>query len=39
MIGYNFVVKEDKTTAKEFASKLQTIDPENEIAKQVLESK
>ena len=39
MIGYNFVVKEDKAAAKAFASKLQAIDPENEIAKQVLESK
>ena len=39
MIGYNFVVKEDKAAAKAFASKLQAIDPENEIAKQVLEAK
>ena len=39
MIGYNFVVKEDKEAAKAFATKLQAIDPDNEIAKQVLESK
>ena len=39
MIGYNFVVKEDKEAAKAFATKLQAIDPENEIAKQVLGTK
>ena len=39
MIGYNFVVKEDKEAAKAYALKLQAIDPNNEIAKQVLESK
>ena len=39
MIGYNFVVKEDKEAAKAFATKLQAIDPENEIAKQVLDTK
>ena len=39
MIGYNFVVKEDKEAAKAYALKLQAIDPNNEIAKQVLETK
>ena len=39
MIAYNFIVKEDKEAAKAFASKLQAIDPENEIAKQILEAK
>ena len=38
MIAYNYIVKEDKNAAKEFALKLQAIDPENEIAKQILES-
>ena len=39
MIAYNFIVKEDKEAAKAFATKLQAIDPENEIAKQILETK
>jgi len=39
MIAYNFIVKEDKDAAKAFATKLQAIDPENEVAKQILESK
>jgi len=39
MIAYNFIVKEDKDAAKAFATKLQAIDPENEIAKQILETK
>ena len=39
LISYYFVQKDDKETAKQYASKLQAIDPENEIAKQVLESK
>ena len=39
MIAYNFIVKEDKEAAKGFASKLQAIDPENEVAKQILEAK
>ena len=38
MIAYNFIVKEDKDAAKEYATKLQAIDPENEIAKQILGS-
>ena len=36
MIAYNFIVKEDKEQAKMYAEKLIQIDPENEIAKQVL---
>ena len=39
MIAYNFIVKEDKNAAKAFATKLQAIDPENEVAKQILKSK
>jgi hypothetical protein len=39
MIAYNFIVKEDKNAAKAFATKLQAIDPENEVAKQILETK
>ena len=38
MIAYNFIVKEDKDQAKYYAEKLIQIDPENEIAKQVLEA-
>ena len=38
MIAYNFIVKEDKEAAKNYALKLQAIDPENEIAKQILGS-
>lgn len=33
---YYFNVKQDKATAKEYAAKLQGIDPENDVAKQVL---
>ncbi len=36
MLSYYFVVKEDKAKSTEYANKLLTIDPENEIAKQVL---
>ncbi len=39
MIAYNFIVKEDKDAAKAFATKLQAIDPDNEVAKQILEAK
>ena len=38
MIAYNFIVKEDKEQAKAYSEKLIQIDPENEIAKQVLEA-
>jgi tetratricopeptide (TPR) repeat protein len=38
MIAYNFIVKEDKEQAKMYAEKLIQIDPENEIAKQVLDA-
>ena len=36
MIAYYFISKDDKATAKDYANKLIAIDPENEIAKQVL---
>ncbi len=36
MLSYYFVVKEDKAKSTEYANKLLAIDPENEIAKQVL---
>ena len=39
MIAYNFIVLENTPVAKEYATKLQAIDPENEIAKQILETK
>ena len=39
LISYYLVVKDDTATAKEWAVKLQEIDPENETAKQVLELK
>jgi tetratricopeptide (TPR) repeat protein len=39
LMAYNFMVRGDQETAKAFATKLQAIDPENEIAKQVLEAK
>ena len=39
LISYYLVANDDKETAKSFATKLQEIDPENEIAKQVLEMK
>ena len=35
-IAYYFIVKEDKAQAKEFANKLIAIDPDNEVAKQIL---
>ena len=38
MIAYNFIVKEDKETAKSYAEKLIAIDPDNDIAKQVLDA-
>ena len=38
MIAYNFIVKEDKQAAKGYAEKLIAIDPENDIAKQVLDA-
>ena len=39
LISYYFIQKDDKATAKEYAVKMLTIDPENEIAKQVMETK
>jgi len=39
MISYAFLVKNDKATARDYATKLQVIDPDNEIAKQVLSMK
>ena len=39
LISYYLINKDDTATAKEFATKLQEIDPENETAKQVLELK
>ena len=39
LISYYFIQKDDKATAKEYAAKMLTIDPENEIAKQVMETK
>ena len=39
LISYYLINKDDTTTAKEFAKKLQEVDPENETAKQVLELK
>ena len=38
MIAYYFIVQDDKATAKDYAQKLIEIDPENEIAKQVLDA-
>ena len=38
MIAYNFIVKEDKAQAKAYAEKLIQIDPDNEIAKQVIDA-
>ena len=35
-IAYFFIVKEDKAQAKEFANKLIALDPNNEVAKQIL---
>jgi len=39
LISYYLITKNDTQTAKEFATKLQQIDPENDTAKQVLELK
>ena len=39
LISYYLITKDDKATAKEFATKLQEVDPDNETAKQVLELK
>lgn len=39
LISYYFIQKEDKATAKEYAAKMLVIDPENQIAKQVMEAK
>ena len=39
LISYYFVIQDDKENAKQYAQKLLEIDPENEIAKQVMESK
>lgn len=39
LISYYLITKDDKVKAKEFAGKLQLIDPDNETAKQVLELK
>jgi 3-methyladenine DNA glycosylase/8-oxoguanine DNA glycosylase len=39
LISYYLVANDDNETAKSFATKLKEIDPENEIAKQVLEMK
>jgi len=39
LISYYLINKDDKNTAKQFAAKLQEIDPSNETAKQVLELK
>ena len=38
MIAYYFIVQDNKATAKNYAQKLIEIDPENEIAKQVLDA-
>jgi len=39
LISYYFVIQDNKETAKQYAQKLLEIDPNNEIAKQVMESK
>jgi hypothetical protein len=39
LISYYLITKDDKATAKQFAAKLQEVDPENDTAKQVLELK
>ena len=36
LINYYLNIKDDSATAKQIAQKLQTVDPENEIAKMVL---
>jgi hypothetical protein len=38
-ISYYFIQKDDKATAKDYAAKMLTIDPENQIAKQVMDAK
>ena len=38
LIAYYFIVKEDKAQAKSYSEKLIQIDPENEIAKQVIDA-
>ena len=35
LLVYSYNVKQDKATAKSYANKLLSIDPENEVAKQV----
>ena len=39
MIAYYLIVQDDKATAQDYAQKLLEIDPENDIAKQVLDAK
>jgi tetratricopeptide (TPR) repeat protein len=39
LISYFFVIQDNKETAKQYAQKLLEIDPENEIAKQVMTTK
>jgi tetratricopeptide (TPR) repeat protein len=39
LISYYFIQKEDKATAKDYAAKMLVIDPENQIAKQVMDAK
>ena len=39
LISYYLILKDDKATAKEFATKLLAIDPENEVANRVMEMK
>ena len=39
LISYYFIQKNDKETAQQYAQKMLTIDPENDIAKQVLGQK
>lgn len=39
LISYYFIQKDDKATAKDYAAKMLVIDPENQIAKQVMDAK
>ena len=39
LISYYFVIQDNKETAKQYAQKLLEMDPDNEIAKQVMETK
>ena len=39
LISYYFIIVEDKATAQQYAQKMLQIDPENQIAKQVMETK